>query len=140
MSQWVDAAQAGTRFSLLLISVFAGVAALLASIGLYGVLSTFVRQRTPEIGLRMAMGATPANIFTLVVGQGLRLSAIGVAIGLAGALAVTRLMTSMLVGVKATDPVTFAAIVAFFFAIAVVACWVPARRASNLDPTVALRD
>jgi len=139
MSAWMDRAQAGTRFSLLLIGVFAVIAALLASVGLYGVLSTFVRQRTAEIGVRMALGAAPKSIFNLVVGQGLRLSAAGILLGVVAAIGLTRVMSSMLVGVKPTDPVTFAVMVVFFFAIAVVACGVPAWRASGLDPTVALR-
>jgi predicted permease len=139
MSAWMARAQAGTRFSLLLIGVFAVIAALLATVGLYGVLSTFERQRTAEIGVRMAMGAAPGTIFTLVVGQGLRLSAAGISLGIVAAVGLTRVMSSMLVGVKATDPVTFAAMVVFFFAIAVVACGVPAWRAAGLDPTAALR-
>jgi putative ABC transport system permease protein len=137
---WVDRAQAGTRFALLLIGVFAGIAAVLAAVGLYGVLATFVRQRTAEIGVRMALGAAPSRIFSLVVGQGLWLSATGIGIGVIAAAVVTRVMASMLVGVKATDPTTFVAIVLFFFMIAAVACWIPAWRASSLDPTVALRE
>ncbi len=139
MDALVDHAQAATRFSLLLIGVFASVAALLAAVGLYGVLSTVVRQRTAEIGVRMALGAAPSSIFSLVVGQGLRLSALGITVGLAAALELTRAMDSMLVGVKATDPVTFGAMAVLFFAIAAVASWLPARRAAGLDPTVALR-
>ena len=140
MEGLVVEAQAGTRFSLLLIGVFAAIAALLAGVGLYGVLSTVVRQRTPEIGVRMALGAAPGTIFNLVVGHGLRLSAAGVALGLVAALALTRVMTSMLVGVKATDPVTYVAMAVVFFAIAAVGSWLPARRAAGLDPTVALRE
>ncbi len=139
MSVWVDRAQASTRFALLLIGVFAVIAAVLAAVGLYGVLATFVRQRTAEIGVRMALGAAPSKIFSLVVGQGLWLSAAGIGIGLIAASAATRVMASMLVGVKATDPATFVAIVLFFFAITALACWIPAWRASSLDPTVALR-
>jgi predicted permease len=139
MSAWMDRAQAGTRFSLLLIGIFAVIAALLATVGLYGVLSTFVRQRTAEIGVRMAMGAPPGSIFNLVVGQGLRLSAAGILLGVVAAMGLTRVMSSMLVGVKATDPITFAVMVLVFFAIAVMACGVPAWRAAGLDPTVALR-
>jgi predicted permease len=139
MSAWMDRAQAGTRFSLLLIGVFAVIAALLATVGLYGVLSTFVRQRTAEIGVRMALGAAPGSIFNLVVGQGLRLSAAGIALGVVAAIGLTRVMSSMLVGVKATDPITFVVMVVFFFSIAVVACGVPAWRAAGMDPTVALR-
>jgi putative ABC transport system permease protein len=140
MEVWVERAQAGTRFELLLIGVFAASAAILAAVGLYGVLATFVRQRTSEIGVRMAMGAGPSNIFGLVVGQGLRLSAIGIGAGLIAAAGLTRAMSSMLVGVRPTDPLTFGAIVVFFFAIAALACWIPAIRAAALDPTVALRD
>ncbi len=140
MQAWVEQAQAGTRFSLLLIGVFAVIAALLAGIGLYGVLSSAVRQRTAEIGVRMALGAPPANIFGLIVGNGLRLSAAGIAIGIAAALALTRMMVSMLVGVKATDPITFVVMTVLFFAIAAMASWLPARRASALDPTAALRE
>lgn len=140
LNVWVDHAQAGTRFSLLLIGVFGVIAALLASVGLYGVLSTFVRQRTSEIGVRMALGAAPANIFSLVVGHGLRLSAIGIGIGIVAAAALTRVMATMLVGVKPTDAITFLAIAALFFAIAAISCWIPARRAAGLAPTVALRD
>jgi putative ABC transport system permease protein len=140
MPVWVDRAQAGTRFSLLLIGVFSVIAVVLASVGLYGVLSTFVRQRTAEIGVRMALGAAPANIFSLVVGHGLGLSAAGIGIGIVAAMALTRVMTTMLVGVKPTDPITFFAIVGLFLAIAAVSCWIPARRAAGLAPTVALRD
>jgi putative ABC transport system permease protein len=112
---------------------------LLACVGLYGVLSTVVRQRTAEIGVRMALGAAPASIFNLVVGHGLRLSAAGIAAGLLAAFGLTRIKTSMLVGVKATDPVTFAAISALFIVIAALASSLPARRAASLDPTAALR-
>jgi predicted permease len=136
----VGRAQAHTRFSLLLIGVFAVVALLLAGVGLYGVLSTVVRQRSAEIGIRMALGARPANILTLVVGQGLRLTAVGIGIGLIAAFALTRLMTTMLVGVKATDPGTFAMMVIAFFLIGTLASWFPARRAARLDPTAALRE
>jgi len=116
------------------------IAATLAGVGLYGVLSTVVRQRTAEIGLRMALGAVPGSVFRLVVGHGLRLSAAGVAIGVAAAFGLTRAMTSMLVGVKATDPITFAAMAALFLIVAVIASGLPARRASGLDPTIALRE
>jgi putative ABC transport system permease protein len=112
---------------------------LLAAVGLYGVLSTVVRQRTAEIGVRMALGAQPAGIFRLIVGQGLRLTAVGIVAGLIGAFALTRLMTTMLVGVKATDPATFVTMAIVFFVIAAVSSWFPAWRAASVDPNEALR-
>jgi predicted permease len=139
MDALVRRAQAGTRFSLMLIGVFAVMAALLVSVGLYGVLSTVVRQRTAEIGVRMALGASPGRILRFVVGHGLRLSAAGLALGLIAALALTRGMTTMLVGVRPTDPMTFGAMGTMFLLIAAVSSWLPARRAAGLDPTAALR-
>jgi putative ABC transport system permease protein len=140
MSVLVDRAKGPTRFALVLIGVFAVIAVVLATVGLYGVLSSVVRQRTSEIGVRMALGAQKSNIFQLVIGHGMLLSGAGILIGAAGALALTRVMTSMLVGVKPTDPVTFGAIGVLFVAIAATASWLPARRAAGLDPTVALRE
>ena len=140
MDALVLQAQASTRFSLMLIGVFAVMAALLVAVGLYGVLSTVVRQRTAEIGVRMAVGAAPDQILRLVVGHGLRLSAAGVLLGIAAAVALTRAMTTMLVGVRPTDPLTFAAMGVLFFVIAIVSSWLPARRAAGLDPTTALRE
>jgi putative ABC transport system permease protein len=140
MQAFVSRAMAPTRFVLVLIGIFAGIAALLAAVGLYGVLSTVVRQRTAEIGVRVAFGAPRGSIFGLVVGQGLRLSAAGIMVGLFAAFLLTRLMTTMLVGVQPTDPMTFATMSIAFFAIATLACWLPARRAARLDPTVALRE
>ena len=136
----IEKAQAGTRFSLLLIGSFAVIAALLAGVGLYGVLATVVRQRTAEIGIRMALGAQSSNIFQLVVGQGLRLAGIGIAVGLIAAFAFTHWMTTMVVGIKTTDPATFVTMAVVFFLIAATASWLPALRASSLDPIVALRD
>jgi putative ABC transport system permease protein len=142
MSDYVDRAMAPTRFSLVLIGVFAIVAAVLAGVGLYGVLSTAVRQRTAEIGVRMAFGATAQSIFRLMIGQGMLLSAIGIAGGLVAAFALTGVMqrADMLVSIKPTDPLTYAAIALLFAAIAALACWVPSRRAASLDPNVALRE
>jgi putative ABC transport system permease protein len=139
MDTTVDRAESGTRFQFLLMGVFAAIAALLAAVGLYGVLSSVVRQRIPEIGVRMALGATPSGIFKMVVGRGLLLSAVGVAGGFVAALVLTRAMSSMLVGVTATDPATFAAITGLFFLIGAVASWAPARRAAALDPNTTLR-
>ncbi len=139
MDTLVGRAQAATRFQLLLIGVFAAVAAILAGVGLYGVLATLVRQRTAEIGVRMALGAAPAGIFQLIVSHGLRLSGAGILVGLAAAAGFTRIMSSMLIGVKPIDPVTYSAMAALFLVIAALASWLPARRAAALDPTVALR-
>lgn len=137
----VHDSQAGTRFSLLLISVFAAIAALLAGVGLYGVISTSVRQRTSEIGVRMALGAERNHILRLIVIQGLRLSGAGIVIGLVGSMLLGRVISALLVGgVKPTDTTTFVAMTAGFLAISGVACWLPARRASILDPAKALRE
>jgi putative ABC transport system permease protein len=140
MTSFVDKAMAPIRFTATLIAIFAAIAVILAGVGLFGVLSTIVRQRTAEIGMRMVFGAPRTSILNLVVGEGLKLSAAGIAIGLAGAFAITRVMASMLVGVNPTDPVTFAAIVVLFGLIATVASWIPARRASRLDPMAAIRE
>ena len=140
MDSRVIKAQAQTRFSLLLIAVFSTIAALLAGVGLYGVLATAVRQRTAEIGVRMALGAAPSRIFRLMVGKGLNLSVIGIVLGAIGAFALTRVLASMLVEVKPTDPITFVSVAALFLFIAVLASWIPALRAAGLDPTTALRN
>jgi putative ABC transport system permease protein len=141
MSDYVDRAMAPTRFSLVLIAVFGAVAAVLAAIGLYGVLATAVRQRTSEIGVRMAFGASNASIFRLMIGEGLALSAVGIVAGLLAAFALTGVMekASMLVSIKPTDPITYASIAVLFLLIATFASWVPARRAAGVEPTEALR-
>jgi ABC-type antimicrobial peptide transport system permease subunit len=140
MESIVARAQTGTRFSLLLIGVFAGIAALLAGVGLYGVVSTMVRQRTAEIGVRMALGAAPRGIFRLMIGYGLRLSAIGISTGLIAALLLTQAMKTMLVVVKPADPLTFVGMATVFLLITGIATWIPAKRAAGLDPLIALRE
>jgi len=140
MEGLVVKAQSGTRFSLLLIGIFAIIAALLAAIGLYGVLATAVRQRTAEIGVRMALGAEPSRIFGLIVGQGMRLSLVGIVVGIVAAFVLTGFIASLLFGVKPTDPLTFGAMVLLFLVIASLASWLPARRAARLHPTEALRE
>jgi putative ABC transport system permease protein len=137
---YVDEKIAPTRFALILIGVFAGVAAILAMIGLYGVLATTVRQRQTEIGVRMAFGASRGSILSLIIGQGLRLSVGGIGLGILAAVALTRVMASLLVGVSATDPATFVVMAMLFTLVATVAAWIPARRAAGLNPNVALRD
>jgi len=139
LSDLVDRAMAPTRFALALIGVFAALAATLAAIGLYGVLSSLVRQRVQEIGVRMAFGAQPSGIFRMVVGQGLALSGVGIVVGLVAALLLTRAMTKLLVGVTPNDPLTFVSMIVVFFVIAAVASWLPARRAASVQPNVALR-
>ena len=139
-SSYVDEAIAPTRFALILIAVFAGVAAILAMIGLYGVLATTVRQRRTEIGVRMAFGATQGSILRLVIGQGMRLSIVGIVLGVVAAVAMTRVMASLLVGVTGTDPATYTTMAVLFAVVATFAAWLPARRAAALNPNVALRD
>jgi putative ABC transport system permease protein len=140
MSALVNRAQSTTTFSLVLIGILAIVAAVLVSVGLYGVLSTMVRQRTAEIGVRMALGASPIRILRLIVVYGLRLSVAGIVIGLPSAFVLTRAMRSMLVGVGPTDPMTYVIMGLVFFTIAAVSLYLPARRAAALAPTAALRD
>jgi len=139
MRQLVSASSAQRRFTLLLIAVFAAVALLMAAIGLYGVMAYSVTQRTREIGIRVALGAQGADVLRLVVRQGLRLVTLGLALGLMAALIATRLMKKLLFEVSATDPVTFAGVAALLALVALLACWIPARRATRVDPMVALR-
>ncbi len=139
LTDLVNLAMAPTRFALTLIATFAVLALVLAAIGLYGVLAYVVKQRTSEIGVRMAFGAPESSILRLIVGQGLTLSLLGTGVGLLGAVALTRVMRSLLVGVSATDPLTYSAITILFLLVAGLASLLPALRAARLDPVLALR-
>ena len=140
LTSLVDDSVVQPRFSMLLLAGFGGIALLLASIGMYGVISYSVARRTREIGIRMALGAAPRQVFRMVLGQGARLVAVGIAIGLVASFAVARLMSSFLFGVRPTDPYTYAAVCVLLTFVVLLATYLPARRATRVDPTVALRE
>jgi putative ABC transport system permease protein len=139
MDQLVDRTITQRRFNLMLLGSFAGLALIMAAVGLYGLISYTTAQRTREIGVRMALGAQSGDVMKLVVGQGVNLALVGVLIGMGVALAVTRLMRSLLFGVSAIDPLTFVVVAASLTLVALAACWIPARRATKVDPLAALR-
>jgi ABC-type antimicrobial peptide transport system permease subunit len=139
MEQVVGESTARSDFNTLLLSIFAGLALLLAAIGIYGLMTYSVQQRTQEIGIRMALGASPGSVRKMVVLQGMRLAAIGVVIGIAAALALTRFMAGLIYGVKTWDPVVFVTIAALLGTVSWLATYIPARRASRVDPMVSLR-
>ncbi len=139
MTEWVAMSAAGARYRTTLLGLFALLAMILAATGIYGVMSYSVAQRTQEIGVRMALGARPLDVLKLVVRQGMMLALIGVIVGLAGALALTRVMSSLLFGVTERDPITFVAVAALLIVVAFISCFVPAHRATRVDPLIALR-
>ena len=139
MDEVVSLRTSKQRFNMLLMTVFGFAAMLLAAIGIYGLLSYGLSQRTHEIGVRMALGAQRSDVLQMIVGDALRLAVIGIGIGIGGALALTRFLSSLLFGVKPADPLTFSVVAAALFGVALVACYVPARRATKVDPMVALR-
>ncbi len=139
MDQRLSDALARQRFSMLLLGMFAVIASLLAAIGIYGVMAYAVNQRTHEIGIRLALGAQPGHILQLVIRQALILVSVGIAIGLTGALALTRVMSSLLYGVSTTDRLTFVITPLLLGGVGVLASYLPARRATKVDPMIALR-
>ena len=139
LQQVLSESLAPRRFNLLLLGIFAGIALALAAVGIYGVMAFSVTQRTHEIGIRMALGAERRNVLRLIVGQGLRLTVIGVALGVAGAWALTSFLASFLFGVAPRDPATFVLVSLVLVAVSILACYIPARRATKVDPMVALR-
>jgi ABC-type antimicrobial peptide transport system permease subunit len=139
MQDVYDKSVARTSFTLVMLGIAGGMSIALGVVGIYGVISYTVSQRRREIGIRLALGAQRENVLGMVLGSGARLALVGVAIGVVIALGLTRWMSSLLFGVSAHDPLTFALVALLLFAVALVACWIPARRATRVDPMVALR-
>jgi len=140
MDEILDRETFQRRVQMVLLAVFAGLAVLLASLGIYGILAYFVGRRTQEIGIRVALGAVPSDVVRAILGQGLYLSAAGVAMGIVVALGVTRVLSRLLFGVTPTDPATFVSVSVLLLAVALAASYVPARRAMKIDPVLALRE
>jgi len=140
MEKVLGASVAQPRFSMLLVGLFAGLALVLSAVGIYGVMAYAVSRRAHEIGVRMALGAGASQVLKLVLKDGMTLALSGIGLGLLGAFGLTRLMASLLFGVGAKDPVTFVAVAAFLAFVALIACYIPARRATKVDPLVALRN
>jgi putative ABC transport system permease protein len=130
---------AAQGFAMMLLGVFAGLATVLASVGIYGVISYIAGQRTHEIGIRMALGAKQGDVLRMVLSQAGKMAVVGVGIGLVASFALTRLMSSLLFGVSTHDPITFSAVALLLIPVALAACYIPARRASSVEPMVALR-
>ncbi len=139
MEEIIADSLAARRVSMIVLCVFAALALGLASMGIYGVISYLVGQRTHEIGIRMALGARQSDVLRQILGESMKMTAIGIFIGLLAALGLTRLMANLLFGVSATDPVTFVGVGTILAIVAMAACYVPARRATRVDPIVALR-
>jgi ABC-type antimicrobial peptide transport system permease subunit len=139
MDQVISESTARQNFNMLLLTIFAGLALLLAAIGIYGLMSYTVEQRTPELGIRLALGADRGDMLKLVVRQGMLLTGIGLAIGLAASFGLNRLLAKLLFGVKANDPITYAAVAVILISVALLATYIPARRATRIDPMIALR-
>jgi ABC-type antimicrobial peptide transport system permease subunit len=139
MDQRLSESLARRRFAMMALGVFAGFALMLAIVGIYGVISYSVAQRTNELGIRLALGASQFDVLRLVLSSGLRLSLIGIAFGIVLSFAVTRFLSSLLFGVRATDLFTFGALSILLVAVSLLACYLPARRATKVDPLVALR-
>jgi predicted permease len=140
MDEVIAKSLAGHRLNLWLLAIFAGIALVLSAAGLYGVISYLVAQRTREIGVRLALGAQTRDVIGLVMRQGARLTAVGIGLGLLGALAFTRVLASLLFGVSTRDPLTFSGVAALLAAVALLATWLPARRAARVEPIVAIRN
>lgn len=140
MEEVIAKTLAGRRLNLWLLGIFAGIALVLSAAGLYGVISYLVAQRTRELGIRLALGAQAQDVVLLVMRQGARLTAVGIALGLLGAFLFTRVLESLIYGVSARDPLTFAAIAALLAGVALLATWIPAERAARVDPLVAIRE